>query len=358
MSLVLNESVVLAKTRSQDLKSVLKLNCWGCGIKDVSLVRQLVNVEVIGLSCNEITTLEDFAYCKKLKELILRGNQIKNISEIAHLQKLPNLTSLWLQENPCVESTYNYRKVVLKALPQLKVLDNQPVSREELQEIEELGNEIYEEIPYESSSSHSSGPPSNQAGGGSSGNNAGSGSQANKVASSNCNQAQAPPRQVSQPSLDSQPDNLQQQQQSEHQQPQYQQASVGGGQCDQSLNEMCVYQPANTLAVDAMNDTISSNYQYQMNDSTSIVMNRGSRLQQAQSQGSMNALNGSNQQFSAWSGTNNLSNNNNSISMLPKGGKNRNANILSAVLCLVKELDYASCEVVQTAIHCRMEETS
>lgn len=42
--------------------------------------------------------------------------------------------------------------------------------------------------------------------------------------------------------------------------------------------------------------------------------------------------------------------------LLPKGGKNRNANILSAVLCLIKELDYASLEVVETAIHCRMEE--
>ncbi|XP_023231029.1 uncharacterized protein LOC111631068 [Centruroides sculpturatus] len=42
--------------------------------------------------------------------------------------------------------------------------------------------------------------------------------------------------------------------------------------------------------------------------------------------------------------------------LLPKGGKNRNSNILSAVLCLIKELDYASLEVVETAIHCRMEE--
>ncbi|RWS27441.1 hypothetical protein B4U80_01330 [Leptotrombidium deliense] len=42
--------------------------------------------------------------------------------------------------------------------------------------------------------------------------------------------------------------------------------------------------------------------------------------------------------------------------MLSKGGKNRNANILSAVLCLIKELDFASLEVVETAIHCRMEE--
>ena len=34
----------------------------------------------------------------------------------------------------------------------------------------------------------------------------------------------------------------------------------------------------------------------------------------------------------------------------------QNANILSAVLCLIKELDYGSLEVVDTTIHCRMEE--
>lgn len=51
-----------------------------------------------------------------------------------------------------------------------------------------------------------------------------------------------------------------------------------------------------------------------------------------------------------------ISNNNNNL--LPKGGKSRNGNILSAVLCLVKELDYVGCEVVETALHCRMEETS
>lgn len=34
----------------------------------------------------------------------------------------------------------------------------------------------------------------------------------------------------------------------------------------------------------------------------------------------------------------------------------QNANLLSAVLCLVKELDYTSLEVVEMAVRCRMEE--
>lgn len=315
MSLVLNESLVLAKTRSQDLKSVLKLNCWGSGIKDVSLVRQLVNVEVIGLSCNEITTLEDFAYCSKLRQLILRKNKIKNISEIAHLQGLPKLTSLWLDENPCAENTHNYRKVVLKALPQLTVLDNKPVTREELQEIEELGNEIYEEIPYESSNSSGSGPYSGR---------------------------------LIQPGADQCENQNNDNQPSQQQQQDYQQQGVNASsyQEQQSINEMSYYQPTN----ETMNETSTSVHQYAMNDSM-LNKSRSTQLQQSRcfpSQGSLSALNVS--QHQNWP-----SNNNN---MLPKGGKSRNGNILSAVLCLVKELDYVSCEVVQTALHCRMEETS
>lgn len=334
MSLILNESLVLAKTRSQDLKSVLKLNCWGSGIKDVSLVRQLVNVEVIGLSCNEITTLEDFAYCKKLKELTLRGNKIKNISEIAHLQKLPALTSLWLQDNPCVESTYNYRKVVLRALPQLKTLDNKPVTREELQEIEELGDEIYEEVQYESSSSHSSGPQSHN--------------------NNNSNQ-----RQQSQTGTEDSGQQLQQQFSEQHIH-EAQQTQLGTNQCDQSFNETNLYQPTQEPINESLvNQSYASSIQNSMINDATPMANRSSRVIQSRlsSQGSMNALNGNQYQQTQFAGGGSIGNNNNNMNILPKGGKSRSANILSAVLCLVKELDYVGCEVVQTALNCRMEET-
>lgn len=328
MSLVLNESVVLAKTRSQDLKSVIKLNCWGCGIKDVSLVRQLVNVEVIGLSCNEITTLEDFAYCQKLKELILRKNKIKNIAEVAHLQSLPKLTSLWLGENPCAENTHNYRKVVLKALPNLTVLDNIPVTREELQEIEELGNEIYEEIPYESSNSSSSGP-SSTAQQSSINNN----QPINEYKTTEATPVQAPQNDTVYSNSD--------------------QFSVNDSNCYQPNESNEVSMGAYANQQNQLNDshfTTSMLSRQSNNSSRASVMQQHSRC--LSSQGSVTTLNGPFQQ--GWS----ISNNNNNNSILPKGGKSRNGNILSAVLCLVKELDYTSCEVVQTALHCRMEETS
>lgn len=336
MSLPLNESLVLAKTRCQDLHSVYKLNCWGSGIKDVSLVRKLVNVEVIGMSCNEITTLEDFAHCPKLKELILRKNNIDNIAEIAHLQGLTKLTSLWLGENPCADNTYNYRKVVLKALPNLTVLDNIPVTPEELQEIEDLGNEIYEEIPYESSHSSGSGQSS----------------------SANANGASTPNK----------PSRTRQEQSSEsyennnnYPMSQYQQEEFSQNECPNDLN----FQPTNEVGDCSLGlagcgqpaNMSDSRFSNQMSTKTpqrpqsraSII--RTDQCRSLTSQDSTTSLNCTQNQM--WS----MSNLNNNI-FLAKGGRIRNSNILSAILCLIKELDYSGCEVVQTALHCRMEEAS
>lgn len=346
MSLALTESLVLAKTRSQDLKSVLKLNCWGSEIKDVSLVRQLVNVEVIGLSCNEITTLEDFAYCTKLKELILRRNKIKNIAEIAHLQGLPKLTSLWLDENPCVQNTHNYRKVVLKALPNLTVLDNIPVTREELQEIEELGNEIYEEIPYESSNSSNSGPLST----------------ANPPSNTSVSCQQRQPQQQDSYEANNEFSTNNQDVHQQHYPASSAYSAVNPN--DHYLNDSQSYnqQPNDTSYDPSM--TATSMNQLQLNESmfNTAMLGKTPRSSTSNnhqrclsSQGSTVALNGF--QIQGRSLNNNINSINNNNNLLPKGGKSRNGNILSAVLCLVKELDYVSCEVVQTALHCRMEET-
>jgi hypothetical protein len=40
----------------------------------------------------------------------------------------------------------------------------------------------------------------------------------------------------------------------------------------------------------------------------------------------------------------------------PVRPKKRNSNVLSAILCLIKEIDGPSLEVVEMAVRCRMEE--
>ncbi|XP_017127161.1 putative uncharacterized protein DDB_G0291608 isoform X2 [Drosophila elegans] len=129
----LTEEMVIARAKQSDLSLIKKLNCWGSDLSDVSIIKRMRGVEVLALSVNKISTLSPFEECNKLQELYLRKNNISDINEIAYLQNLPALRYLWLEENPCCDRAgANYRAVVLRALPNLKKLDNVEVTQEEL----------------------------------------------------------------------------------------------------------------------------------------------------------------------------------------------------------------------------------
>lgn len=134
----LTEGMVIGRTKASDLNNVRSLNCWGSELSDVSLVRQMTNVEVLSLSVNKITTLEDFGHCPNLVELYVRKNMIKDLSEIIYLQELPKLKNLWLEDNPCAAGD-RYRVTVLKYLPNLKKLDNILVEPDEVKKAATCG---------------------------------------------------------------------------------------------------------------------------------------------------------------------------------------------------------------------------
>lgn len=133
--------IVLARTRAPDLESVRKLNCWASDIEDISVVRQMPNLEVCSVSVNDINTLEDFSYCPNLQELYVRNNKIEDLREICYLKDLDKLRILWLADNPCATGD-NYRLTVLKNLPGLQKLDNIVVQDEEKVKAEEEGEEL------------------------------------------------------------------------------------------------------------------------------------------------------------------------------------------------------------------------
>ncbi|XP_052743020.1 cilia- and flagella-associated protein 410 isoform X5 [Bicyclus anynana] len=137
----LTEEMVIARSKQSDLSSIKKLNCWGAELGDVSLLRRMPNVEVLAFSINKIRTLVDFAGCRRLRELYVRKNEIRDLAEIRHLRRLPDLTSLWLDENPCTLHP-EYRMTVLKNLPNLEKLDNVVVHPEEIQEAMRKGVHI------------------------------------------------------------------------------------------------------------------------------------------------------------------------------------------------------------------------
>eukprot|EP00092_Neocalanus_flemingeri_P006213 GFUD01006686.1.p1 GENE.GFUD01006686.1~~GFUD01006686.1.p1 ORF type:complete len:407 (+),score=111.35 GFUD01006686.1:120-1340(+) len=129
----LTEDMIVARTRVSDMNHVKKLNCWGAELSDITVLRKLTNVEVLSLSVNTINTLSDIQNCKNLQELYIRKNQIPDISEICWIKDLPRLKNLWLEENPCAEGDQElYRQTVIRNIPQLQKLDNVAVTSEEM----------------------------------------------------------------------------------------------------------------------------------------------------------------------------------------------------------------------------------
>lgn len=105
--------------------------------------------EVIDLSDNDIEHLDNMPFLQNLKELYisrnsltelklegdnlpnlsvlnLHGNKISNIEQISCLSKIASLKCLILTENPICYID-NYREKVLQTLPQLEILDYQPI---------------------------------------------------------------------------------------------------------------------------------------------------------------------------------------------------------------------------------------
>jgi hypothetical protein len=124
---VLQEHMVFQKTRTQSLADVRTLNMWGFELENVSIVSQMTNAETLALSVNKISSLAPFESCRHLQQLLLRGNQISSFDELDYLQNLPYLTTLSLIDNPIAQMP-NYRDIVLRKLPRLRMLDDLDVS--------------------------------------------------------------------------------------------------------------------------------------------------------------------------------------------------------------------------------------
>ncbi|XP_017778165.1 PREDICTED: protein tilB homolog, partial [Nicrophorus vespilloides] len=113
-------------------------------------------------SINQINSLEHFGLCERLEELYIRQNEIQDLNQVVYLQSLPNLKNLWLGENPCA-STEGYRFSVLRALPQLQKLDNLAVTPEELREAQRKGKALHHpDDPQESEQEEDVYVPQNQ----------------------------------------------------------------------------------------------------------------------------------------------------------------------------------------------------
>lgn len=73
------------KCKTDKLFNIKNLNLWGNDLEEISLIRDMPNIEICSLSLNKIYGLKDFAACKKLTELYLRKNLIADLFEVKYL---------------------------------------------------------------------------------------------------------------------------------------------------------------------------------------------------------------------------------------------------------------------------------
>ncbi|XP_055688702.1 protein tilB isoform X5 [Lutzomyia longipalpis] len=342
----LTEEMVIARSRQSDLSTVKKLNCWGSELSDVSIIRRMRGVEVLALSVNKISSLADFENCQNLQELYLRRNNIKDLSELAYLQGLPNLKYLWLEENPCVERAGpSYRAIVLRTLPNLQKLDNIDVTPEELADARR-GSVKRDDVIYEDSSYPAEPQP-----------------QQNQQQSQY--RQQSPMRERS-PGSDQEASpatgyrervpiapsmsthSMKEYYQSDYQKPQhpahYRHSQMDLTEWDEHQHQGGHPGRRNGGGGEPPRDSYAyRNGNANREDWDENVENR--RRESRRSEGRFND--------SASVVSNAVLNHYASYHRRPV---NRNANLLSATLCLVKELDYPSLEVVEHAVRCRIDE--
>ncbi|XP_050510560.1 acidic leucine-rich nuclear phosphoprotein 32 family member A isoform X2 [Diabrotica virgifera virgifera] len=343
----LTEEMVIARTKISDLSKIKRLNCWGSELEDVTLLRRMPSVEVLSLSINKINTLVDFQFCQRLEELYIRQNDIRDVCQVMYLQCLPNLKNLWLGENPCANSE-GYRLAVIRALPQLQKLDNVQVTPEEIREAQRNGKILVhpEDSQDESEEEYVQQTMPIQR----------SASRDHYSENENSPPHISPRRR----------EETRVQQPSDYEDVEGSEELYPGEDASEGSRDFTPPRTSSPKKQEVQRRTYSPEQEYV--ERRSVAYDRESPRQQ---QYYDEYTNGNGERYSYHSGSEYC------VTQVPadrardrerytcpaahrshftRRPVTRNSNILSAVLCLVKELDYPSLEVVEMAVRCRMDE--
>ena len=146
MSKSLTMDLITAKCKTDRLTLVKNINLWGNDLREVSLISQMHNLEVVSLSVNKISTLSPFKNLRHLRELHLRKNDIQNLEELFFLGDLSELRVLSLSENPIAQQE-KYLNTILEILPNLTKLDEKFLCENESQigRVSNINNSILRE---------------------------------------------------------------------------------------------------------------------------------------------------------------------------------------------------------------------
>ena len=131
MSQKLTEEMIIRKAKGNfSLPYIKNLKFFNSFLKDISIVNQCKSIESATFSNNNISSLRCFKNLQFLRELSLASNNISDINELLYLGTCPNISKLWLKNNP-ISKQWDYRIQVIKYIPSLKYLDDEEVTEDE-----------------------------------------------------------------------------------------------------------------------------------------------------------------------------------------------------------------------------------
>ena len=115
------------------LETLILSNNYISSISGISNLKSLTSIELDHNQIRNFQSLSGLTECPSLENLnishnkiILENNNENQLFEI--LQKLPNLKVLRMEGNPFVRNMTNYRRRIINILPELRFLDDAPVT--------------------------------------------------------------------------------------------------------------------------------------------------------------------------------------------------------------------------------------
>ena len=95
-------------------------------VEDLAGVASLVDLRELYAAFNEVSDVTPLAELDHLRVIDLEGNRVEDPDAPDYLGMCPRLSSLSLEGNPLSRRTY-YRRIVCRAIPRLRVLDDRDV---------------------------------------------------------------------------------------------------------------------------------------------------------------------------------------------------------------------------------------
>jgi hypothetical protein len=127
----LSNNYIAVITDISQCPSITYLNLSSNLITDISPISSLLKLITFKAAHNKIFTLAPLESCERLQKIIIHNNSLSNFpSTIRSLKKLPNLKTLTIHSNPCINKTRNSQEKLLSSLTlaslDKKKLEDQP----------------------------------------------------------------------------------------------------------------------------------------------------------------------------------------------------------------------------------------